>query len=528
MNRLRLFNAITVSMLAVALILVAVALATVNALDRRVIEAAAARNRHAEFLLAASVVNRRIERSDDLRNTKRMGVVLSDIQLLRPGIRELELIELTSGVENVVISTGEKAIANRLTDGEIGDLRANKILSYFESSGQERAWIFTAPITTNDTIVGALRGRFSVSKYDQLIDAQEQVAKQVAIGSIVLTSLTMLLLIRIQLHRPLSKFLNTMEQVGSGNILLEAPINGPLEIRRLAANFNQMMRRLHDTMKEKQNLLEQIHAWNEKLEARVTEALVELKQEKDNVAFAQLTAQRNSKLAALGEMSAIMAHELGNPLNTLYGRVQLINNMDMTEECRRHMKVIEAQIARMTDVMNHILRSTRIATEATPVHLNDVIIDVVELIQVAGVELVIDLAPQLPSIAVDKTSLHGLILNLVTNALQAMGTRGTLTISTRMVGKPEIEGHLLVQSLAVVQPMVRLQVMDSGPGIPVWLLDRICEPFYSTRQSEGGTGLGLAICRRVITSAGGQFAVKSSPSESTVFTVDFPVWEKEN
>jgi signal transduction histidine kinase len=181
----------------------------------------------------------------------------------------------------------------------------------------------------------------------------------------------------------------------------------------------------------------------------------------------------------------------------------------------------------MSDVMRHILKSTSIETEASAVHLNDVIAEVIALIQAPDINLALDLASDLPPITVDKISLHGLILNLVTNAVQAMNNTGDLRVVSALVTTSEIEGHLLVQSMSDGRPMVRLMVEDSGPGIPTDVVGRICEPFFTTRQAEGGTGLGLAICRRVIARVGGQLAVKSSPGQHTTFIVDFPVWSQE-
>lgn len=511
-------------MLVAGIVLVALALATVKTLDRRVIEAAAARNRHAEFMLAASVVSRAIDRPEDLRNSKRMKSVLADIQQLRPGIRALEIMEFVSGSAKAVVRTGDSQPDEDLSGSDIQALRADKVLSHFAGSGQDRAWLFTVPIALKGTIVGALRGRFSVSKYDQLIEAQEEVAKQVAVGAVIITSLTMLLLIRIQLHRPIARLLGTMEQVRSGNLALEAPITGPLEIRRLAENFNQMMTQLHAAMSEKEQLMKEIRMWNENLESRVAEAVVELEQEKDKVAAAQLAAQRNSSLAALGEVSAIMAHELGNPLNAMYGRLQLMTSSALPEDSVRHLDVIKAQVTRMSDVIHHILKSTRIEGEASAVRLNDVVREVLALLQAPEINVVTHLAPELPPVGAHATSLHGLILNLVANAVQAMNNTGELILTTRMVEKPQIDGHMLVQSMSCVKPMVRLVVQDSGIGIPEHVLDKICEPFFTTRHQEGGTGLGLAVCRRVVASVGGQLAVKSSQGKGTTFIVDLPVW----
>lgn len=519
---LRLFNAVVVSMLLAGIVLVALALTTVKMLDRYVIESAAASNRHAEFIRAATFVSQGIHRPEDLRNSRKIRTILEEIQHVRPGIRALEVWELSSGPVELVVKTGTHSDA-ALSNMEIEQLRANAILSRFDDSGADRAWVFTVPIVSSETVIGALRGRFSVSKYDQLIEAQEQLAKQVAVGAVIVTSLTMLLLVRIQLHRPIARLLGTMEQVRSGNLSLEAPLSGPWEIRRLALNFNQMMAQLHMAMREKEKLLAEIRAWNERLEIRVEHAVTELEQEKDKVAAAQLEAQRHSNLAALGELSAMMAHELGNPLNAVHGRLQLLKALPLSGDIARHLDVIKAQLDRMTDVIRHILKSTRIEGEVSAVMINEIVTDVLTVIQAPDIRVITHFAPDLPSVLANKTSLHSVILNLVINAVQAMDNTGTLTLTTCLTDGTAIGGHLLVQSVSHEGPMVRLMVQDSGIGIPASILNKVGEPFFTTRHDRGGTGLGLAICRRVVSSAGGRLAVKSSAESGTTFIVELPV-----
>jgi two-component system NtrC family sensor kinase len=522
---LRLFNAIAVSMLLAGIVLVAMALATVKILDRRVIENAAANNRHAEFIRAATFVSHEIHRPEDLRNSRKIKAILEDIQHLRPGIRALEVLEFVPDAAQPVARTGSGHSDPALSRTDVEQLRANTILSRFDDSHEDRAWIFTVPIASHGTVIGALRGRFSVSKYDQLIEAQKEVAKQVAVGAVIVTSLIMLLLVRVQLHRPIARLLGTMEQVRSGNLTLEAPLVGPLEIRRLALNFNQMMAQLHMVMRDKEKLLAEIQAWNERLESRVEQSVMELEKEKDKVAAAQIEAQRHSNLAALGELSAMMAHELGNPLNAVHGRLQLMQTSQIPQEIGRHLDVIKAQIRRMSDVIQHVLKSTQVEGGISAVTINDVVTDVLAVTQAPQVKVVTHLDPDVALVAANKTSLHSVILNLVINAVQGMEDSGVLTVTTCMSYGRETNGHLLVQSVSHEGPMVRLTVQDSGTGIPDSLLDRICEPFFTTRHEQGGTGLGLAICRRVISSAGGRFAVKSSPQRGTTFTVDLPVWQ---
>jgi signal transduction histidine kinase len=509
-------------MLFAGVVLVAMALTTVKLLDRYVIETAAANNRHAEFIRAATFVSQAIHRPEDLRNSRKIRTILDEIHYVRPGIRALEVWELSGGAAHLVVKTGNYS-DDALSETEVEQLRANHTLSRFDKSDQNRAWIFLVPIESNGAVIGALRGRFSISKYDQLIEAQEQLAKPVAVGAVIVTSLTMLLLVRIQLHRPIARLLGTMEQVRSGNHSLEAPISGPWEIRRLALNFNQMMGQLHLAMREKEKLLAEIQAWNERLENRVEHAVTELEHEKDKVAAAQLEAQRNSNLAALGELSAMMAHELGNPLNAVHGRLQLLKALPISADIARHLDVIKTQLGRMTEVIQHILKSTRIEGEVSAVMINEVVTDVLALIQAPDVRVMTHLAPDLPPVVANTTSLHSVILNLVINAVQAMNSAGRLTLTTCLTDGTDMGGHLLVQSVSHEGPMVRLMVQDSGIGIPANILNKVGEPFFTTRHDRGGTGLGLAICRRVISSAGGRLAVKSSAESGTTFIVELPV-----
>jgi signal transduction histidine kinase len=195
------------------------------------------------------------------------------------------------------------------------------------------------------------------------------------------------------------------------------------------------------------------------------------------------------------------------------------------EQRLTHAEVIKKQVARMTDVMQHILKSTRVEGELSPVQINEVVREVLALFHVPGVKILTHLAPELPAAAANRTALHGVIVNLVTNAMQAMRDDGTLTVSTCLADARTIEGHVLVRA-ATQEPMVRVVVEDTGCGIPGEALHRLGEPFFTTRQGEGGTGLGLAICRRVVTSSGGQFAIASTAGHGTTMTVEFPVWKE--
>jgi two-component system cell cycle sensor histidine kinase/response regulator CckA len=226
-----------------------------------------------------------------------------------------------------------------------------------------------------------------------------------------------------------------------------------------------------------------------------------------------------------------MAHELGNPLNSISGHLQLLLKEADRKERYRHLTIIRSEIDRMVTIIQHILESTRLHVQSTSVDLNEVIRGVEALIapSLSGKRIVfkMDLAAQLPSVAGDQRALHGMIFNLVTNAIQAMPDGGELAVKTLYAIDDRVEGTLVLRGDAALKKgAVRLILHDTGRGIPSDHLAKIFEPFFTTRHNRGGTGLGLAICHRVVSSIGGRMAVHSIVGQGTSFTVDLPVWNE--
>jgi signal transduction histidine kinase len=244
---------------------------------------------------------------------------------------------------------------------------------------------------------------------------------------------------------------------------------------------------------------------------------------------ARTQAERAEKLAALGELSAVIAHELGNPLNAISGNLQMLKEDTIQEDHDRHLAVVREEIKRMIGTLRHILESTRVKVERRPVDVNAVVHDVLlvnaPVLLSRSIELLTDLPQGLSPVAADVHSLHGVIFNLVSNAIQAMPEGGELAIVSRYVRDETIEGTIVLPGTYRLKAgAVRVIVRDTGLGILPEHVNRIFEPFFTTRGSERGTGLGLAICHRVISSTGGRLAVHSIVGVGTTFTIDLPLW----
>jgi signal transduction histidine kinase len=288
---------------------------------------------------------------------------------------------------------------------------------------------------------------------------------------------------------------------------------------------------VRDAGLEKDRLLEEIRHFNQTLQKRVAEVADELQRANLELVEARLAVEDSQRLAALGELSATMAHELGNPLNALSGHLQMLTNAGDSSSRQRHLAVIRSEVDRMVAIIRQVLDQTRVRLRSAPTNLNSTIQEVLFLLspglQKQHVTLKTDLQADLPPIAGDPRALPGLLFTFAANAAQAMQSGGELTIRTRAICSTELPGTVIVSEGALVNgTTVRLTIADTGNGIAPEHLSRIFEPFFTTRHKQGGTGLGLAICHRVVTDSGGRLAVKSAVGQGTEFTVDLPIWKE--
>ena len=500
-------------------VLVCLAILVASRITTVVIESAAAENRHAEFLLVAGSVSRLINTSGDIHNLPALQTAFQNILDLRPGIRSLDFYEILPDSSALILSTHPRDVSGALLSSERNEIAAGHAVGRFDDSSRDRAWVITVPVTLNDRVVGALRGRFSVSKFDLLIEKEKRGMNYVTVGAVAVTCLVFLLLIRMKVHAPIRQLLHTMRRAEEGELSVQAPVKGPRDIQELAVQFNTM--------------LGQIRSFNETLTERVNQATDELRRTNMRLVEAQIQAERAQKLAALGELSAMVAHELGTPLGAISGHLQMLIEDSNREDQGRRLAIIRSEINRMIGTIRHILDSTQVRLRSAPVDLNSVIQEALGLIapglQSRNIMVTAELAHPLLPVAGDRLILQGLLSNLLTNAIQAMVNGGKLRVETSQVSDGVIEGMVILAGTPDLKKgAVRLIVRDTGKGIPSEDIRKIFEPFFTTRHAEGGTGLGLAMSKRAVFSCGGRLAVHSTVGCGTMFTIDFPVWAAED
>ncbi len=230
-------------------------------------------------------------------------------------------------------------------------------------------------------------------------------------------------------------------------------------------------------------------------------------------------SRQSEKLAALGGLAAGVAHELNNPLGIITSRIEVMLMEDdqqaLPESVREDLGVLYRQTQRVSRLVQGLLSFARpTASDRRPLRLNDVVTEILTLtakqFEKTGLTITTRLADDLPLVVGDANALQQVVLNLVSNAHQAMKGSGDLEIVTRRV--PE------------QREWMELLVSDNGPGIPSDLLSRIFDPFFTTKSS--GTGLGLAISYRIVEEHDGTMDVSSLPGEGTRFTLRFPAADR--
>lgn len=225
---------------------------------------------------------------------------------------------------------------------------------------------------------------------------------------------------------------------------------------------------------------------------------------------------QSKKLASIGVLTAGVAHELGNPLNNISMVAQTYNELyDDLNRAERldYMNTVLEECSRIKNIVQNLLDFSRPKkTDFKVSDINTVIKNSLRLVQnmlhVSGVETRLNLQKELPMVYIDENKIQGVLVNLYTNAIQAMPPGGTLSIRSFFEND---SGHIMIE------------IEDTGTGISPEFISNIFDPFFSTKGTQG-TGLGLSISYGIIRNHQGEIRVKSDVGAGTIFTIELPVY----
>jgi signal transduction histidine kinase len=232
--------------------------------------------------------------------------------------------------------------------------------------------------------------------------------------------------------------------------------------------------------------------------------------------------KERDRLAALGEMSAGLAHEIRNPLGAIKASAQYLAEEDQDIAGREFLDIIVEEVDRLNRVVSSFLDYARPSTgDPAPTDVNGAVQRTMHLLApecaASEVRYELDLAEGLAPVRIDVEQLRQVLINLVHNAVQAMENGGQLRIATRARRDVDLHG--------TSRHWAEILVRDTGPGIPARVLQNLFVPFVTTKSR--GAGLGLAISQRLVNAAGGTIEVHSEPGAGTTFVLRLPMAEED-
>jgi PAS domain S-box-containing protein len=221
---------------------------------------------------------------------------------------------------------------------------------------------------------------------------------------------------------------------------------------------------------------------------------------------------RSQRMESIGTLAAGIAHEVGNPLTAISSLVQVIQRTSTDEFAKEKLELINSQVNRITRIIRELVDFSRPSLHVVkPTNINRIVKEALNIVQygkkVKDITFTLDLDEHLPEIAAVPDQIVQVFINILMNAVDSLDERrGTITVQSRKN-----------------EHAVEVMVHDTGKGIEPSALEKIFEPFYTTKTTGQGTGLGLWVSYGIVKSFGGDVFVESIPGKGSTFTVSFPM-----
>jgi len=331
-----------------------------------------------------------------------------------------------------------------------------------------------------------------------------------AFGGVLLLSVPVFLWLAKGIFAPLERMTQTMQRVRRGDLSARnGDVGSRDEIGQVAGHLDGLL----DMVQDRDHRL---RAWADELNQRVEERTAELREanEKLEETFRQLVM--SEKLASIGEITAGVAHEINNPVAVIQGNVDVIREElgEAAKPVTTELTLIDRQVARIVAIVGKLLQFARPGefsgygdtVDLAPL-VEDSLLLVEHVLSKSEIDVITDFAP-VPRVRIDPGEMQQVVINLLVNAGQAMGTSGRLTLTIRAETR---DG----------QPGAVLCVRDTGPGVPEDKLASVFDPFFTTKLGEG-TGLGLSISQTLIQRAGGLISVANPQGGGAEFRIWLP------
>ncbi|MCX6551519.1 MAG: HAMP domain-containing sensor histidine kinase, partial [Acidobacteria bacterium] len=416
-----------------------------------------------------------------------------------PELGSISVVTLDHGQPVLFASTSSAGRTDALDVGRRAIARRDIV--WGNPTGPVR--VLAVPLTRDQRTFGAVAVTVSFDALYRLRDRGRVIAAWSTVLSVLALFVLVEFLVRWFIHRPIDAIRATMRHVTGGTLSARTPVLRDDEIGAVASGLNHMlaeMEELHGGLQQRVGqATQEIRARNREL----LELYRQMSQLREELGRAQ-------QLAAVGETASAVAHQIGTPLNLVSGHIQLLmEGLDPASPVARRLQVAEEQLHKVTAIVQDLLARSRRPLQREPVDLDLLLRRLCALVKpvhdTAGVRLTYEGAP-VPAVDADAAQLELALLNLVSNAIDAMPAGGELVIR-----------------LAAADSHATISVSDTGTGMPPDLVERAFEPWVTTKPVGRGTGLGLSITRSVIVDHGGSVAVRSAVGRGTTVTVTLPL-----
>ena len=487
-TRLALFTALTI----------AVVIGATTYVQSRVVE----RTLEAELVDAARLTALAVADDLELRsgpyNADEMRAAIQEFIDAMPELGSISVITIEAGKPGLFASTSSSERTDALEIGQRAITRRS--LVWGEQSGSVR--ILAVPLVHDARTFGAVAVTVSFDALYRLRNSGRVIAAWSTVISVAALFVLVELLVRYFIHRPIGAILATVRDVSGGILSARVPAIRDDELGAVADGLNHML-----------TDLESLHTG---LQQRVGQATQELRMRNRELLemYQEMFALREElgraqQLAAVGETTSAVAHQIGTPLNLVSGYIQLLmEEQGPASPVTRRLRVAEEQIGKVTAIVQDLLARSRRRLVRERIAPRQLLSRLCTLVQPAmgsaRVDLVFEPA-EVPDIDADAAQLELALLNLVSNALDAMPQGGQLTIR-----------------LGRDNGRVTMAVADTGTGMVPELVERAFEPWVTSKPPGRGTGLGLSIARTVIVEHGGHMTLTSAPGCGTTVLVDLP------
>ncbi len=497
-------------------------------------------------LVLARIFDISIKSRQEIEDVEGLQQKILDLKASRPDINEIDIVvpvptapdqfylaattnpkEKGTGpnpLEGQVIQTDTPLINLEIVDRKSGEDRYHfpreqigfkEVIRSLLHRDQLYVWEVISPLHDNQNrVIGSIGIEISLDEVLAQIQASLLKSLLVFLGSLVAIILVIWYCLRRIIIHPLQILTDGIQTVRTGNFSYKLEVKRPRELGQLAAAYNNMIESLQRSRAE-------IIELNRSLQDRVDQATSEL--QKINQALAlkieelEKTQQkliRSERNAAAAMIAAGIAHEIKNPLSTIKLIIQHLQDKFIGPEARKDPKyqefyqIILEQIQQLDSLVMAFLDYTR------PIKLHPVLCSLHELLDNAlalvmsgvtsvGIEIKKEYVENLPPLLADPEMLRRAFVNLLLNAIQAMPEGGILTIKTEFIQKTR---H------------IRITITDTGTGIEEVHMDKLFNPFFTTKAH--GIGLGLAIVQRAIQAHNGRISVTSQVRKGTSFCIE--------